>query len=108
MSSPFTRKRDRTPPVLALPPCCIPTDEAENLRTKREAALEWMRAQGIRSLLSTPVTRSVTWKDLTEESARTVPAQRVAERCAAALHSLRRLNAKQVQPSRERASDQAA
>ena len=108
MSSLFTRKRDATPPVLALPAYCVPTDEAENLREKREAQLEWMRAKGIRSLLSTPVTRSVAWKDLTQQPARTAAAQHVAERCVAALHSLRRLNAKQIQSARKHASGQAA
>ena len=94
--------------MLSLPAFCTPTNEAENLRTKREAQLEWMRANGVRSLVGTPINRAVTWNDVTVEPAKTVPAQRVAQRAAAALHSLRRLNAEQVQAARERASDQAA
>ncbi len=94
--------------MLALPAFCVPTPEAANLNTKRQAQLEWMQAKGIRSLLSTPVTRHVTWADVGEPPARTVPAQHVAERCVAALHSLRRLNAKQLKPTDERASGQAA
>jgi hypothetical protein len=108
MSSLFAKKRDRKLPVLSLPPLCVPTEEDESLRTKRAAQLEWMRANGIRSLLSKPVTRNVTWADLLEESPRTLPAQRIAERCVAALHSLRRLNAKQIQSARKHASGQAA
>jgi hypothetical protein len=94
--------------MLSLPAFCTPTSEAENLRTKRDAQLEWMRANGVRSLLGTPITRAVTWNDVTVEPARTVPAQRAAERAAAALHSLRRLNAEQVQATSERASGKAA
>jgi hypothetical protein len=94
--------------MLSLPAFCTPTGEAENLRAKREAQLEWMRANGVRSLLGTPVSRAVTWNDVTLEPAQTVPAQRVAQRTSAALHSLRRLNAEQVQASRERASGKAA
>jgi hypothetical protein len=94
--------------MLSLPAFCTPTSEAENLRTKRDAQLEWMRANGVRSLLGTPITRSVTWNDVTVEPARTVPAQRVAERANAALHTLRRLNAEQVQATSERASGKAA
>jgi hypothetical protein len=94
--------------MLSLPAFCTPTSEAENLRTKRDAQLEWMRANGVRSLLGTPITRAVTWNDVTVEPARTVPAQRVAERANAALHTLRRLNAEQVQATSERASGKAA
>jgi hypothetical protein len=108
MSSLFAWKRNATPAMLSLPAFCTPTDEAENLRAKRDAQLEWMRANGVRSLLGTPVTRTVTWNDVTVEPAQTVPAQRVAQRAAAALHSLRRLNAEQVQATSERASGQAA
>ena len=108
MSSLFAWKRNATPAMLSLPAFCTPTDEAENLRTKREAQLEWMRANGVRSLLGTPISRAVTWNDVTVEPAKTVPAQRVAQRAAAALHSLRRLNAEQVQATNEHASGKAA
>ena len=108
MSSLFAWKRSATPAMLSLPAFCTPTGEAENLRTKREAQLEWMRANGVRSLLGTPITRAVTWNDVTVEPAQTVPAQRVAERAAAALHSLRRLNAEQIQATSERTSGKAA
>ncbi|MEO8466840.1 MAG: hypothetical protein ABI640_15995 [Gammaproteobacteria bacterium] len=108
MSSLFAWKRNATPEMLSLPAFCTPTGEAENLRTKREAQLEWMRANDVRSLLGTPITRAVTWNDVTVELAKTAPAQRVAQRAAAALHSLRRMNAEQVQATRESASGQAA
>ena len=108
MSSLFAWKRNATPAMLSLPAFCTPTSEAENLRTKRDAQLEWMRANGVNSLLGTPVTRAVTWDEVTLEPARTVPAQRVAQRAAAALHSLRRLNAEQGQAARESASGKAA
>ncbi len=109
MSSLFAAwKRDLTPAMVSLPAYCVPTDEAENLRTKREAQLEWMRANGVRSLLGTPITRAVTWADVTVEPARTAPAQRVAQRAQAALHTLRRLNAEQAKPAGEGPSSQAA
>jgi hypothetical protein len=108
MSSLFAWKRPATPPMLSLPAFCTPTSEAESLRTKREAQLEWMRANGVRSLVDTPINRPVTWEDVILEPAQTVPAQRVAQRAAAALHSLRRLNAEQVQATGERASGKAA
>src|SRR6267154_2645037 len=103
MSSLFAWKRSATPAMLSLPAFCTPTGEAENLRTKREAQLEWMRANGVRSLLGTPITRAVAWNDVTVEPAHTVPAQPVAE-----LHSLRRLNAEQIQATSERTSGKAA
>jgi hypothetical protein len=108
MSSLFAWKRHSTPEMLSLPAFCVPTDEAENLRTKREAQLEWMRTHGVRSLVDTPINRSVTWDDVTVEPARTVPAQRVVRRAVAALHALRRLNAEQVEATRERTSGKAA
>jgi len=108
MSSLFAWKRNATPEMLSLPAFCTPTSEAESLRTKREAQLEWMRSHGVRYLVETPVARAVTWDDVTLEPTKTVPAQRVAQRAAAALHSLRRLNAEQVQAARESASGQAA
>ena len=108
MSSLFAWKRNATPELLSLPAFCTPTSEAESLRRKRDAQLEWMRANGVRSLLGTPITRAVTWDDVTIEPARSVPAQRVAERAAAALHTLRRMNAEQVEPAGEHASGKAA
>lgn len=108
MGSSFAWKRNATPELLSLPAFCVPTDEAESLRRKRDAQLEWMRTNGVRSLLGTPITRAVTWDDVTVEAARSVPAQRVAERAAAALHTLRRMNAEQVEPAREHASGKAA
>ena len=94
--------------MLSLPAFCTPTSEAESLRTKRDAQLEWMRANGVRSLLGTPITRAVKLDEVTVEPARTVRAQRVARRGNAALHTLRRLNAEQAQATSERASGQAA
>jgi hypothetical protein len=108
MGSLFAKKRDRALPMLSLPALCVPTEEDESLRAKREAQLRWMRLNGIRTLLATQVRRSVTWTDLLEQPPRTIPAQRMAERCIAALHSLRRLNAKQIEPAHKRASSQAA
>jgi hypothetical protein len=108
MSSLFAWKRNATPAMVSLPAFCTPTSEAENLRTKREAQLEWMRTRGVRSLIDAPITRAVTWDDVTLEPARSVPAKRVAERAAAALHSLRRLNTEQVEAAGESASGKAA
>ena len=108
MSSLFAWKRNATPEMLSLPAFCTPTSEAESLRKKREAQLEWMRSHGVRYLVDTPITRAVTWDDVTVEPAKTVPAQRVAQRATAALHSLRRLNAEQIKAPRESASGQAA
>jgi hypothetical protein len=108
MSSLFAWKRNATPETLSLPAFCTPTSEAESLRKKREAQLEWMRSHGVRYLVGTPITRAVTWDDVTVEAAKTVPAQRVAQRAAAALHTLRRLNAEQVKAAGESASGKAA
>ena len=108
MSSLFAWKRNATPEMLSLPAFCTPTSEAESLRKKRDAQLEWMRSHGVRYLVGTPITRAVTWDDVTLEPAKSVPAQRVAQRAAAALHTLRRLNAEQVQTTLERPSGQAA
>ena len=94
--------------MLSLPAFCTPTGEAEYLRAKREAQLEWMRANGVRSLLGTPISRAVTLNDVTVERTKNVPEQRVAKRAAAALHSLRRLNAEQAQAARQGAGGQAA
>ena len=108
MSSLFAWKRNATPAMLSLPAFCTPTGEAENLRAKREAQLEWMRANGVRSLLGTPISRAVTLNEVTVERTKSAPAQRVSQRAAAALHSLRRLNAEQVQSARQSAGGQAA
>lgn len=58
MSSLFARKRPVSPELLTLPAFCVPADEADNLRAKREAQLEWMRNQGVQYLLGNPVTRT--------------------------------------------------
>jgi hypothetical protein len=108
MSSLFAWKRNATPELLSLPAFCTPTSEADSLRTKRDAQLEWMRVNGVRSLLGTPITRAVSWDDVTVEPARSVPAQRVAQRAAAALHTLRRMNAEQIEAAGEHASGKAA
>jgi len=113
MSSLFAWKRNATPAMLSLPAFCTPTSEAESLRAKREAQLEWMRNHGVRYLIGTPVTRAVSWDDVTVEPAKpvmakTVPAHRVAQRAAAALHTLRRMNAEQVQAPGQDASGKAA
>jgi hypothetical protein len=108
MSSLFAWKRYTPPALLSLPAFCTPTVEAESLRKKREAQLEWMRANGVKSLVGAPINRPVTWEDVTVEPARTLPAQRVAERAVAALHSLRRLNAEKIEAPRERSSGKAA
>lgn len=108
MSSLFAWKRNATPEMLSLPAFCTPTSEAESLRKKRDAQLEWMRTHGVRSLLGTPITRAVSWSDVTVEAAKTVPAQRVAQRAAAALHTLRRLNTEQAKSAGETASGKAA
>jgi hypothetical protein len=57
MSSLFARKRSVSPELLTLPAFCVPADEAENLRSKREAQLQWMREKGVRYLLGHPVAR---------------------------------------------------
>jgi hypothetical protein len=44
--------------MLTLPAFCVPADEADDLRAKREAQLEWMRSQGVQYLLGNPVTRT--------------------------------------------------
>lgn len=58
MSSLFARKRPVSPELLTLPAFCVPADEADNLRAKREAQLEWMRNKGVQYLLGNPVTRA--------------------------------------------------
>ena len=58
MSSLFARKRDLTPEMLTLPAFCVPAEVSAKLQSKREAQLEWMRAQGVEYILSEPVTRT--------------------------------------------------
>jgi hypothetical protein len=103
MSSLFAWKRNATPAMLSLPAFCTPTSEAENLRTKREAQLEWMRNHGVHYLVGKPVTRPVTLDEVTVE-----PVPALAQRAAAALHTLRRLNAEQIKAANENASGKAA
>ena len=50
MSSPFLRKGLYDCELVKLPAFCVPNDEAENLRAKREAKLVWMRERGVRYL----------------------------------------------------------
>jgi hypothetical protein len=59
MSSLFARKRTLTPEMLTLPAFCIPAEESAKLQSKRDAQLEWMRAQGVQYILASPVTRPV-------------------------------------------------
>ena len=57
MSSLFARKRNLSPEMLTLPAFCIPADESAKLLSKREAQLEWMRAQGVQYILGSPAAR---------------------------------------------------
>ena len=57
MSSLFARKRNLSPEMLTLPAFCIPADESAKLDSKREAQLEWMRAQGVQYILGSQVQR---------------------------------------------------
>jgi hypothetical protein len=57
MSSLFVRKRNLSPEMLTLPAFCIPADESAKLLSKREAQLEWMRAQGVQYILGRQVQR---------------------------------------------------
>jgi hypothetical protein len=57
MSSLFARKRNLTPEMLTLPAFCIPAEESAKLLSKREAQLEWMRAQGVEYILGSPIKR---------------------------------------------------
>lgn len=50
MSSPFLKKGLYDCELVKLPAFCVPNDEAENLRAKREAKLTWMRERGVRYL----------------------------------------------------------
>ena len=57
MSSLFARKRNLSPEMLTLPAFCVPAEESAELNSKREAQLEWMRAQGVEYILGSPVKR---------------------------------------------------
>jgi hypothetical protein len=57
MDSLFARRRSTGLHFLTLPAYCVPVDEAESLRTKREAQMQWMRKQGVRYLVGDPVRR---------------------------------------------------
>jgi len=57
MSSLFARKRNLSPELLTLPAFCVPAEESVQLNAKREAQLEWMRAQGVEYILGSPVKR---------------------------------------------------
>jgi hypothetical protein len=50
MSSLLFRKRNPDPVLIKLPGGCVPSGEADTLRTKREAQLKWMRERGVRYL----------------------------------------------------------
>lgn len=57
MISLFAGKRNRNPTVLKIPAFCVTAEESAQLLSKREAQLEWMRAQGVQYILSQPVAR---------------------------------------------------
>lgn len=57
MVSLFTGKRNRNPTMLKLPAFCVPAEESAQLLSKRQAQLEWMRAQGVQYILAKPVAR---------------------------------------------------
>jgi hypothetical protein len=57
MSSLFAWKRNLSPEMLTLPAFCIPAEESAKLHSKREAQLEWMRAQGVEYILGSPIKR---------------------------------------------------
>jgi hypothetical protein len=50
MSSLFHRKGIYDCELVKLPAFCVPNDEVDTLRTKREAQLTWMRERGVRYL----------------------------------------------------------
>lgn len=62
MSSLFARKRDPNPEMLKLPAFCVPAEQASELESKRQAQLEWMRAQGVQYILGRPVERHAPMK----------------------------------------------
>ena len=57
MGSLFARKRNLTPEMLTLPAFCVPAEESAKLLSKRQAQLEWMRTQGVVSILASPARR---------------------------------------------------
>jgi hypothetical protein len=57
MSSLLLHTCSRTPEMLTIPAFCVPAPESGRLEAKRQAQLEWMRAQGIRYILWNPVER---------------------------------------------------
>lgn len=57
MSSLFARKRNLSPEMLTLPAFCVLADESAKLDSKRQAQLEWMRAQGVQYILGSQVSR---------------------------------------------------
>jgi hypothetical protein len=57
MSSLFARKRNLSLDMVTLPPFCVPAEESARLAAKREAQLQWMRAQGVEYILGNPVKR---------------------------------------------------
>ena len=57
MSSLFARKRNFSPELLTLPAFCVPAEVSAKLLSKREAQLQWMRAQGVEYILGSPVKR---------------------------------------------------
>jgi hypothetical protein len=57
MSSLFARKRNLTPEMLTLPAFCVPAEESAKLLSKREAQLQWMRAEGVEYVLNSPIKR---------------------------------------------------
>jgi hypothetical protein len=50
MSSLFARWRRTGAGLLKLPSECVPGDETDTLRAKRDAVLKWMRERGVRYL----------------------------------------------------------
>jgi hypothetical protein len=57
MISLFAGKRNRNPTMLKIPAFCVTAEESAQLLSKREAQLEWMRAQGVQYILAAPVAR---------------------------------------------------
>jgi len=57
MSSLFARKRYLSPEMLTLPAFVVPAEVSAKLHSKREAQLEWMRAQGVEYILGSPIKR---------------------------------------------------
>jgi hypothetical protein len=57
MNSLFARKQSTALEFLTLPAYCVPVDEVESLRTKREAQMQWMRKKGVQYLVGEPMRR---------------------------------------------------